>query len=72
MGWGVGPRSWQGWVITAVILAGMAVSIRWLGPVIEEATEWPRPVVTLAIAVAWVGMLLGVVALTYADDRKKS
>lgn len=64
-GLGVSPTSWQGWVVTVVIVAGIGVSIRLLAPAIHERTGWPLPVATVAISMTGLALLLVIIALTY-------
>jgi hypothetical protein len=54
IGWGVSPRSWEGWVATLVFVAGLAASVRLLGSV-----------AILAILAVWIGLFMLVVWATY-------
>jgi hypothetical protein len=68
IGWGISPRSWEGWVVTAVLLVGLAASIRWLRPVLEESTGLPWVALTLGMVGCWLVVFLGVVWLTYERE----
>lgn len=70
IGWGVSPRSWQGWVVTAIFIAILAASMRWLRPYLEQNTGWPPMALGLAIVGGWLAVYLGVIWLTY--DRSES
>ena len=65
IGWGVSPRSWQGWVVTAIFIAIVAASMRWLRPALEESTRWPPVTLTLGIIAVWLALFCVTVWLTY-------
>ena len=69
IGIGASPRSWQGWVVTLVLLAVLAAAIGWARPVIAAAFGLPLPVATGAIVVVWLTVFLGVIALTYDGSK---
>lgn len=71
IGWGVGPRSWEGWVVTVVFIGLVAASMRWLRPLLETRTGLPTPAVGLAIIAAWLAIYLSVIWLTFdrSDGR---
>ncbi len=54
IGWGVSPRSWEGWLVTLVFVAGLAAAVRLLGSV-----------AILAILAVWIGLFMLVVWATY-------
>jgi ribose/xylose/arabinose/galactoside ABC-type transport system permease subunit len=71
IGWGVSPTRWQGWLVTVVLLAGLAASIRWLRPTLEDATGLPPVILTLAMIAVWLAIFLLVISLTYErSDRR--
>lgn len=67
-GWGISPRSWQGWVVSLVLLVGVAASVRWIGPVLSERTGVDRIIITPTIVVVWLALYGLVIWLTY--DRR--
>jgi hypothetical protein len=69
IGWGVSPRSWEGWVVTVIFLAGLAVAIRWLRPVLEASTGLPPMALTFAIVAVWLALFLAVVGATYQPKK---
>jgi hypothetical protein len=69
IGFGVSPTSWQGWAVTVVLLAALAVSIRWAQPLLAEAMNVPLPVATGCIVAAWLAIFGAVIALTYDGGR---
>lgn len=70
MGWGASPSSWEGWVVTAIMLAGLSVSLRMFVKPLHETTGLAMPVVSSLMAAAWVLALLVVIALTYRDPSR--
>lgn len=69
IGWGVTPRSWQGWAVTLVLLAAFAAAMRWLRPAIQEASGLSMPFATGCIVVAYLAIMAGVIALTYDGGK---
>jgi hypothetical protein len=63
IGYGIGPRSWQGWVVSAIAVAAL-VGHRWFQPQQFGLPLWVRPASAIAIGVAF----LLVMWLTYADE----
>ena len=70
MGWGASPSSWEGWLVTLLMIGGLAVSIRLFVRPLHEATGLAIPVLTPLMGGAWVLALLAIVALTYKDPSK--
>jgi hypothetical protein len=68
IGWGVSPRSWQGWLVSALIIAGLAASTRWLGPIIVDRSGISPSIITGMIVAVWLLIYGGVIWLTY--ERK--
>jgi hypothetical protein len=62
-GFGIGPRSWQGWLVTALLLAAIAGS-RLLTPEALGLPHWARPAFIGVALLAY----LGIMALTTRDD----
>ena len=72
IGWGVSPKSWQGWVVTAALIAGLAAAVRWIRPLLEESTGLPPMLLTFAMVAAWLAVYLGIIWLTYdRSDRAR-
>ena len=69
IGWGVTPRSWQGWAVTLVLLAAFAAAMRWVRPAIAEATGLSLPMATGCLVVAYLAIMAGVIALTYDGSK---
>lgn len=71
IGWGVSPRSWEGWVVTAIFIAILAASMRWLRPALEQNTGWSPITLSFAIVAGWLAIYCGVIWLTYerGDNR---
>lgn len=65
IGWGVSPKSWQGWVVTVALVVFIAISVRWLGPAISESTGIDRVLITPMISLAWLAIYCVVIWLTY-------
>jgi hypothetical protein len=63
VGYGVGPRSWQGWLVSAVAIAAL-VGHRWFQPQQFGLPPWTRPALAIAIGMAF----LLVMWLTYDDE----
>jgi len=61
IGFGVGPRSWQGWLATLVFGAGAILLGKWLPPEFGLF-------VTLVVFAVWLALFLVLVALTYRRD----
>jgi hypothetical protein len=68
IGWGATARSWEGWAATAAMLAVLAAAIRWLRPVLEDATGLSPLMVTAIFVVTWLLLFLAVIWLTW--ERK--
>ena len=64
VGYGVGPRSWQGWLVTALVLGGIFVSYRWFHPQQLGLPLWMRPASVIALG----AIFLLVMSLTYEDE----
>ncbi|MEP7211303.1 MAG: hypothetical protein ABI740_10735 [Alphaproteobacteria bacterium] len=69
IGFGVSPKSWQGWAIVVVWTALLVLAIRYCSRPLQAATGLPGPLVNAGLAIVWLAALLGIVALTYVDDR---
>ena len=65
IGWGVSPRTWQGWVVSAAVIAFVAASMRWLRPALRESMGWPPVTISFAIIGVWLAFFFAVVWLTY-------
>ena len=72
IGWGVSPRSWQGWAVTAVFIALLAASMRWLRPILEDSTGLPPMALGFLIVGSWLAVFLSVVWLTYDRGESRS
>lgn len=67
-GIGAMPRSWEGWAVTLAFVAGLVMTVRFLGPWLRAATGFPQPLLTFGVALVWIAGLVGVIALTYDKD----
>lgn len=65
VGWGVSPKSWQGWLVTLGLLLGVAASTRWLGPALSRVSGIDTVFITPMIVVAWLAAYLLIIWLTY-------
>lgn len=65
IGWGISPRSWQGWLVTLGLLLGVAVSTRWLAPALSEMAGIDRAYITAMIVIAWLAAYIVIIWLTY-------
>ncbi|MDZ4761633.1 MAG: hypothetical protein SGJ21_11215 [Alphaproteobacteria bacterium] len=65
IGYGVGPITWQGWLATALMVAGVAVSLIWLRPILMAVTGMPFPVVSFLLLIAWFVIYTAVIWVTY-------
>jgi hypothetical protein len=70
IGWGVSPKGWQGWLVTAALIAGVAASMRWLRPALEDGYGWPPATAGFAIIGVWLAIYAAVVFLTYQRGEK--
>jgi hypothetical protein len=61
-GYGAGPRSWQGWLVSAVAVAAL-VAHRWFDPAQFGLPVWTRPASAIAIGIAFALVMW----LTYED-----
>jgi len=71
IGWGVSPRSWEGWVVTAIFIAILAASMRWLRPALEQGTGWPPMTLGFAIVVGWLAIYCGVIWLAFERGENR-
>jgi hypothetical protein len=63
IGYGIGPRSWQGWLVSAIAIAAL-VGHRWFQPQQFGLPPRARPALAVAIGVAF----LLVIWVTYDED----
>ena len=55
-----------------ILIAGLAASIRWLRPTLEDSTGLPPTVLTFAMVAVWLALFLGIIWLTYdRSDRAR-
>jgi hypothetical protein len=64
VGYGIGPRSWQGWAVTAVTLAAILALRFFFHPEALGLPVWSKPAATGAIAVIFLLLAF----LNYEDD----
>ena len=62
--YGIGPRSWQGWLVSAVAIGAVLAGRFWFQPQQFGLPLWTRPASAIAIGVAF----LLVMWLTYDED----
>ncbi len=65
IGWGISPKSWQGWVVSLAILLGVAASTRWLVPALSEMWGVDRIPITAIAVGAWIAIYGVIIWLTY-------
>jgi hypothetical protein len=63
VGYGIGPRSWQGWVATAIVLA-VVIGAQFIPYRAVGLPYWTRAVISVAAVVVYVAL----VCLTYEPD----
>lgn len=68
IGWGVAPKSWQGWAVTVALVGLIALSVRWLGPAVSESSGGDHVVITPLIALGWFAIYGVIIWLTYNKD----
>lgn len=68
-GFGVTPKSWQGWAVTIVSIALLILAVRYCSRPLQAATGLPGHLVNAGMGIVWLAVLLGIAALTYVDDR---
>jgi hypothetical protein len=56
IGYGVGPRSWQGWAATALLMV-MVVATRFIRPEQIGWPHWARPALLGAVLLAYFGLV---------------
>jgi hypothetical protein len=64
VGYGVGPRTWQGWLVTALLLGGMFAGRRWFDPQQFGLAPWTRTALPITLG----AVFLLVMWLTYDDE----
>jgi hypothetical protein len=65
IGFGVSPRSWQGWLASAIFVV-VLVAVRLIKPESFGYPHWTRPAAITAVIVAF----LGLVYLKYERDER--
>jgi hypothetical protein len=63
VGWGVGPRGWQGWLVTAISISALT-SLAFYKPADFGFPLWTRPALMGAVFVAY----LALICLKYEPD----
>ena len=63
-GYGIGPRTWQGWLATLLLIGGAILDAKFFRPEQFGLPLWTRPVSAIALGVVY----LLVIALTYEAD----
>jgi FtsH-binding integral membrane protein len=66
IGYGIGPRSWEGWLVVLVFCAGAALIAKWLpfGSHDADVMRWTAWGL-------WLALLLVVVVLTSRPDKSR-
>ena len=64
IGYGIGPRSWEGWLVTLVFAAGGIVFARWLHPLMPKMSIW-------VIELPWLALFLMIMLLTYKRNSEE-
>lgn len=65
---GTGPRSWEGWVATFLMVVMVAASLYWLSPMIAHATGIHPRLAGVLMLPAWLLIFGSIVWFTY--DRE--
>ncbi|MBL8552600.1 MAG: hypothetical protein JNJ73_21615 [Hyphomonadaceae bacterium] len=68
VGFGIGPRTWEGAAVIVVFAAGFPVLLGWAAPQIAAASGLAEALIRLALIAAWVGALAGVIVLTCEES----
>ena len=63
IGYGIGPRRWQGWAVSALLIAAI-IGSRFLHPQVWGLPPWARPAIVAVLGLAFVL----VVFATYDPD----
>ena len=64
IGYGIGPRSWDGWLVTLVFAAGGIVLARWLHPLMPKISLW-------TIELPWLALFFMIMLLTYKRNSEE-
>jgi hypothetical protein len=67
-GWGVSPRSWEGWLAMLAWVIGLVALLRQAGPALDGAAGLSADAWRGVLVVGWTGALLALGALTYDKD----
>ena len=59
------PVSWEGWLVSILVIAGLALSNVFLRPILLDLTGLSPLVVTLLIGVFWIALLVGIALFTF-------
>jgi hypothetical protein len=65
---GVGPRTWEGWLATALMVVMVAASLYWLRPLVAQWTGVHPRLAGVVMLPAWIVIYGAVVFFTY--DRE--
>ena len=57
IGYGIGPRSWQGWLATAVVLGGVLSIAGWFHPDRFGLPLWTKPGAVIALGLAYLALV---------------
>lgn len=65
---GTGPRTWEGWLVTVLMVVGVGASLYWIRPLIAEATGMHPQLAALPLLPLWMLIYGAVVWFSY--DRE--
>jgi len=63
-GYGIGPRGWQGWLATALLVGGGLLTAKFFNPGQVGLPPWTRPAIAGALGLCF----LAIVWLTYDGE----
>ncbi len=69
IGFGVGPRSWEGWAVSVLLLVAVALTARFVAPALADALDAPRALV-VGVCISALVALYGLVIWRTYDSQK--
>ena len=67
-GYGMSPRGWQGWLVSALLVGGAVLDAKLFRPEQFGLPAWTRPVSAIALGLVY----LLVIVITYDGDASAS
>lgn len=68
-GVGISPRSWEGWLVTALFVAGLALTMRIATPMLAASTGLSFGVIGFTTLAIWLALYVVVIWLTYEKTK---